>query len=450
MFKNIWYIREILIFVFSFAIFYFSWVFFYSLNINQLPLQSEDIIPSVFTGVSIVENQTLYLNQYYEMMVSKYPQPDDSSLTPFYLTKVGENYLSAFPILSSVLSFPVFYIYLLFVGEIGWNDIYQLSHLSGSFILSLCVLFLYIFLNKVLKISDKLTYLILAVYGLATINLSLVSQGLWQHGVVQLFSILGLIYFYQKNYFLTFMFLGFGVLARPTALIVVIIFGLFLIVRKELKFKNLIYSLAGFLIPVGFFLGYNQIYYRDISNQGYSGQIFDSWLGNFPESFFGVWLSPSKGILIYSPVLLFSLISIYKGFRKQEIIQISFWIILIHTLVLSKWKHWYGGFGYGYRMISDIIPFLVLPLVYLLHYYYEKIKLGFLVTLAISIIIQVSGLVFFDSIWHSAYDKGFRNTSWLWSLENSEAAFNIRRIMVKGGLLDRACEKCEPQNTNQF
>ena len=95
-------------------------------------------------------------------------------------------------------------------------------------------------------------------------------------------------------------------------------------------------------------------------------------------------------------------------------------------------------------MISDIIPFLVLPLAYLLQNYYEKVKKWFFITLAISLIIQASGLVFFDSIWHNAYDTGFKNTSWLWSLENSEAAFNLRRVLVKGGFLERACEKCEP------
>jgi hypothetical protein len=55
---------------------------------------------------------------------------------------------------------------------------------------------------------------------------------------------------------------------------------------------------------------------------------------------------------------------------------------------------------------------------------------------------QVFGIIFFDGIWHAAYDTGFKNTSWLWSIENSEIAFNIRRILVKFNLLDRACSTC--------
>lgn len=434
-----------LIFFISFFAYFTSWYLLYSLKINSLPLQSEDILPSVFTGISLVKDKTIYLDNYYSMMIAKYPQPDDAARTPFYLKKIDEHYLSAFPILSSLLTLPIFIIYLLLVPHVTWEDVYLLSHLSGAFILSLCCVLLYYFCQKILKISNRTSILVLIVYSLATINLPLISQGLWQHGAVQFFMLLGLIFYFQKNYFATFLFLGFGILARPTAAIVILVLGIFMILNKELNLKSFMKSLLGILIPLGFFLLYNKVFYQDVSNQGYSSQIWDSWVGNFPESFIGIWLSPSKGILIYSPVLLFSLIAIYQGFKRSELLKISFWVILLHTLVISKWKHWYGGFGFGYRMISDILPFLVLPLAFLLENYYSKVIKSFVLVLGISVIIQFAGLVFYDSIWHNAYDKGFRDTSWLWSLENSEAAFNIRRVLVKGGLLERACDVCEPQ-----
>jgi len=44
------------------------------------------------------------------------------------------------------------------------------------------------------------------------------------------------------------------------------------------------------------------------------------------------------------------------------------------------------------------------------------------------------GVIFYDGIWHAAYDDGFRETAWLWSLKDSEVAFNIRRVLVKFGL----------------
>jgi hypothetical protein len=431
------------IFLIFFFIYFFSWFVLFKFEINSLPLQSEDVIPSIFTSIAIVNERTIYLDSYYGMMVGKYPQPDDPSLTPFYLRKVNENYVSAFPIMSSLVTLPIFLIYLPFVNTISWNDIYYLSHLSGSFMMACCVVLLYFFFKDVLKSSEKVSILVCIIYGLATINLPLISQALWQHGTVQFFTILSLIFWARERYFLTYLFLGFGILSRPTAGIVLLVLSLFILYTKKLNFKIVRDVFLGILIPLSFFIFYNFTYYQDISNQGYSSQLSNSWLGNFPESFVGMWLSPSKGILIYSPIFIFSLIGIYQGFKKNSLIRVSFWIILLHTLVLSKWKHWYGGFGFGYRMVSDIIPFFIIPIWYLLNEYYERIKKHLIPVLLISIAIQTSGLAFFDSIWHNAYDTGFKNTRWLWSIQDSEAAFNIRRLMVKIKILDKACDKCE-------
>ena len=434
------------VYLFSFIGFFLAWLILFKLGINSLPLQSEDAIPSIFTGISIVKEGTLNLDSYYQMMISKYPQPDDSNLTPFYLRKINNHYLSAFPIMNTVLSLPIFILYVPFINSVSWNDIYLLSHLSGSFILSIsCVALFYLF-NRVLKSSTRNSYLLTAIYALATINLPLISQALWQHGAVQFFTILGIIFFLRERYLLSFMFLGFGILSRPTAGIVLLVLFIFLLVNKKVNLKLIINSAIGFLIPVLFFLIYNYIYYTDLSNQGYASQLGNSWLGNFPESLIGIWVSPSKGLLIYSPIFIFTLIGIWKGYKKDNLVSISFWIILLHTLVLSKWKHWYGGYGFGYRMISDVIPFFIIPIWYLLENYYDKVKNGIIATFTISLIIQLSGLVFFDSIWHNAYDTGFKNTSWLWSVKDSEAAFNVRRVLVRFNILDKACEKCLPGN----
>ena len=435
---------EIGIFIGTFLILFFSWFLFYKLNINSLPLQSEDVLPSIFTGITLTKEGTLYLDSYYEMMVSKYPQPDDVTKTPFYLRKVGDHYLSAFPIMNTLLTLPIFFIYSFFVSNFSWSDIYLLSHLSGSFIISLSALFMFILLTRVLRYSQKTSLLLTFTYCFATINLPLISQALWQHGAVQLFIILTIIFYLKERYFYTFFFLGLAILSRPTAIILLVILGIFILVNKKFNLKNFFMSLFGISIPLLFFIIYNFVFYQDLSNQGYSSQLGNSWLGNFPESFIGIWLSPSKGLLVYSPVFIFSLIGIWRGMKQNQLLKISFWMILLHTLVLSKWKHWYGGFGYGYRMISDVIPFFIFPIGYLLENYYKKVIKVFILTLTVSLIIQFSGLVFFDSIWHNAYDKGFRETGWLWSLENSEAMFNYRRVLVKLGFLDKACEQCLP------
>ena len=97
-------------------------------------------------------------------------------------------------------------------------------------------------------------------------------------------------------------------------------------------------------------------------------------------------------------------------------------------------------------MSSDVIPFLILLLVpFVQSDHFTKYKKVFYVIAGLSVYIQLLGIVFFDGIWHAAYDKGFTDTSWLWSLKDSELVFNVRRVMVKLGLLAKACAQCLPQ-----
>ena len=208
--------------------------------------------------------------------------------------------------------------------------------------------------------------------------------------------------------------------------------------------------LLGLIPGFWFFYWYTQKYYLSINNNGYSDQLTSNWLGRFPEGFFGIWLSPSKGILVYSPVFIFIFVGLYliwrtKKFQKNYDYLVFFGLVIVHTLVLGKWKHWYGGYGFGYRMAADVIPFLVLLLVpYLKSTLFKKTVKWFYAAIVFSIFVQLFGIVFFDGIWHAAYDTGFVNTGWLWSLQDSEFAFNVRRILVKLGYLRQACPKCAP------
>ena len=161
-----------------------------------------------------------------------------------------------------------------------------------------------------------------------------------------------------------------------------------------------------------------------------------------------MWISPSKGILTYSPVYLFSLLGAFVVFKRKNYKQDSLYItsiiiVLLHTLIVGRWKHWYGGWSFGYRMSSDILPFLTLLLVpYIKSDFFDKTKNIFVALISISILVQIMGIVFFDGVWHAAYDKGFDETSWLWSIKDSEIVFNFRRILVKVGLLEKACGMC--------
>ncbi|MFA6981753.1 MAG: hypothetical protein WC243_01875 [Patescibacteria group bacterium] len=433
--------------ILSFFAFFLSWLVAYKTGLNTLAIQSEDTLPAMFLPVSIIKDDTMYADKYYETIKEKYPHPDDKSfekgLTPFYFKKVGEHYVSAFTLVSGLLSVPVYFLPLMLGLPVTFENITFLAHIASSLIVAFSGGFMYLLLKKHFALDGKKALLITGVYLFGTVNLSMISQALWQHGSLQLFTILGLYFLYEKRWLWTSFTLGLAVLSRPTAaLFVPFLFLVVLYFTKNLRFVPKI--LLGLVPVVLFFFWYNKTFYGDISNQGYASQIFTEWRGRFPEGFFGLWLSPSKGILIYSPIFVFSLIGFVMALKQRKIEYfLYFCIIFLYTMLMGRWKHWYGGYSYGYRMASDILPFLTLLLVpFVGSVHFLKFKGVFLMLFAVSVLMQIIGIVFFDGIWHGIYDRGFVDTKWLWSVKDSELVFNVRRVLTKFGLLSKACEVC--------
>ncbi len=426
-------------------IYIFLWFILFLTGINPLMIQSEDTVPAMFLPVSLIMGKTLYLDRYYETMVQKYPHPDDKKQlfgkTPFYLKKVNNHYLSAFPIIPGILAVPVYVLPLVFGLPVTWLNLALLSRISAALIVSLSGYFMFKVLIKFL--DDKKSLLLTCVYLFGTINFASISQALWQHGPLELFTIVSLYYLLDtKNlkrslYFAGF-FAGLSVITRPTALLPLIILGIYTL--KKHGFFNLLRYITPVLIPLAFFFWYNSAFYVDISNQGYASQLFEGWRTPLYKGFLGLWLSPSKGILIYSPVFIFSLVGSYivlrRGAFMGDLFKCFLVIVLLHTLALGMWKHWYGGWSFGYRMASDIIPYLVLLIVpYLNSTIYAKTKYIFNMFFAVSVAIELAGLAFFDGVWHGVYDRGFKNQSWLWSIKDSELVFYARRVLVKLSIL---------------
>ncbi|MBT6401565.1 hypothetical protein HN803_01565 [candidate division WWE3 bacterium] len=451
MYKNFWRITFV-----AATIYFFSWLAVYKLGVNQLPIQSEDTLPAMFLPAAIINEGTLYIDTYYDILLENYPHPEDrdyeKGMIPFYARRVGEHYVSAFTIITSLLVLPLYFLPLKLGLPVTLETMTYMGHLAGAFIVALSGGFLFMLLRKHFDLKDKKAKLLTYVYLFATVNFAMISQALWQHGTVELLFILALWFLFERKWFFMAFFLSLVAISRPTAGIVIPFLSLIFVYQNWKGIKSFIKPatlyVLGFIPPIWFFIWYTGKYYVDLSNNGYAGQWFMGWQSKFPEGFLGMWLSPSKGILIYSPVLIFALIGLWLALRrKQWKVNLNYVvfgsIVLIHTLIYSIWKHWYGGWSFGYRMASDVIPFMIILMVpYIKSSLYEKSRKIFLALFIFSVAVQLYGIAFFDGIWHAAYDNGFRDTKWLWSIKDSELAFNIRRVLVKLRLLERPCPHC--------
>ena len=126
---------------------------------------------------------------------------------------------------------------------------------------------------------------------------------------------------------------------------------------------------------------------------------------NPKEPFSGILASffrIDRGLLIFSPVLLFSFFGIKSFYKRYMIKSVFIYLIMLAPIMLysSTLISWTGLDNYSFRYYVPIIPYFYIPMAF---WYKEKdrkwFKLFFLL-LAISIIINFQAAIFHTLIWN--------------------------------------------------
>ena len=78
----------------------------------------------------------------------------------------------------------------------------------------------------------------------------------------------------------------------------------------------------------------------------------------------GILVSPGRGLLVYSPIAIGSLIGMALVWRRHGDLLLRYVGpgVLCTLLLYSKWGNWWGGSSYGPRLLADLGPALALLL----------------------------------------------------------------------------------------
>jgi hypothetical protein len=86
-------------------------------------------------------------------------------------------------------------------------------------------------------------------------------------------------------------------------------------------------------------------------------------LANVPSSVAGLLVSPSRGLLVFSPIVLWVA---WVAVRYRRAIPFSDLALLSGAVVagtfvpMSLWRVWWGGHAYGPRLCADFLPWIFL------------------------------------------------------------------------------------------
>jgi len=163
---------------------------------------------------------------------------------------------------------------------------------------------------------------------------------------------------YSRRPYLSALALGLAVLFRPTSLLGMPIW--FVSLRPDdgpgrgWRWRDL--GSVGLVVAGVIGLGvYNWLRYGAPTDFGYVNETFNwSWLG-----LWGVLLSPARSPLVYAPVLALAIPGAWWYSRQERWVTLALVTTSVaHILTIGSWHSWAGGWTWGMRLLTPIVPLL--------------------------------------------------------------------------------------------
>ncbi|TGM45235.1 hypothetical protein EHQ88_15250 [Leptospira biflexa] len=313
------------------------------------PMGTHDSYWVLPTGFSILKEFNLDLNEFeiYGLKES------------YAVIDVNGKFFNYFPYGLTFLILPLIVILKLFVSEFSLFAYYKHLEMVIASFLVICSIF---FLYQTFKfyISKFWSAILLIPIGLGSSYLTTASRALWPHsGSVFLLSLVIYLLVYsikRKKKFIPLIgfLLVFSYIIRPTNVIPLVFISLFILFYfKNMRIQYLLVVSLSFLIFMLFniyiFNAYLPPYYQSARLSIEPDLLTTAFLGNL--------FSPNRGFLIWSPIFVLGILSIFSEKRDKPIFFLFSLIIGIHLIIISTFPHWWGGHSVGPRFLTDMIPF---------------------------------------------------------------------------------------------
>lgn len=165
--------------------------------------------------------------------------------------------------------------------------------------------------------------------------------------------------------------LGVALLSRLNNAIVAPFLGLLLLVYlyrhvgRQGRFGDWLKPVVLFVLPVAAALAitgwYNWIRFGSPLVTGYLPE--ERFSAPFFEGFYGLTLSPGKGLLWYNPLFFAAVLAWPIFFRRHKAeALLAAAVVLSNVAFYAPWYLWWAGHSWGPRFLVTILPFAILPL----------------------------------------------------------------------------------------
>lgn len=439
-------------------------------NANLRQIGAGDTLPARYLPLNLWHNGTLELDAVGHWVAHGHPlrppkrEPTSAEGGPvrffepwsYWIIRTKDRHLAPlYPVVTPLVVAPLYLPAVLYLNAHHWEQpqidrvAEIMEKLSASLLASLASVLMYILLRRE---CGRWTLPLALAFAFGSNTWMISSQALWQHGVGEFLIALALLLAISTATPLRSLLLGAvcaGIAANrpPDALLAAAI----ALSSSWSHPRRIKWLTAGAALPAICLLYYNLAVIGHIAG-GYgiardpSNQFFRiGWSG-----FAGLLISPTRGLLVFTPFLLFAPLGFIQRLRASHTrsLVVALGLAMSAQLLLYSQADWRAGTSWGPRWLTDLLPVLVWMLAPAL-LVSPFLRRSLWVTIAASIAVQTIGAFWYTKTSDDLIFAGdhrsmrgawnFRNTPFLVELWHPPAPGELHRTI--SGSLDLVGER---------
>jgi len=382
-------------------------------NLNFRAIHTDDTFAARLLPFRILLDHSLDLDQWMQRRLTM-----PVGVNGFYfVAKSHGHWMSAYPIITPIVVTPLYVVpawwlsrqsppqYPISPGFIIIAN--TMEKISASLIAALSAAVLFLAFRKFASRNVSLAAAL--IYGLASDTWTISSQALWRHGLTELsFAFLLWVLFrvpeLRSAAFWAGLALAVATANKPLEAILIIPFLLYFGRRG---WKNSLLFLTPLVVLGSLVFAYNEYFFARLlggypaPTLGGGGGAHSSILARLGIGLSGLLVSPSRGLLAYTPWVAFALwgaVRLWKenrfGWSRPLIVALA--AILV---VQAAGGDWWGGWCFGPRYLTDLLPFLTWFLVTAWTSIQARrvLRWAFATTVAVALWVQVVGAFYYPA-----------------------------------------------------
>lgn len=335
-------------------------------NANLRSISAGDTYPARYLPFAIVQYHTIFLDP-----IAKVAAQGRADGAYWMVPRPDGHIISLYPVVVPLLVSPLYVPAVAYLNLRGWTDA-RLDHvakvmekLSASILAALSAALLYLLLRR--RATPRIALLLTLAYAFGTTTWVIGSQALWQHGMAEVLAIGALLALTAPctapRALAAGLLLGLMAANRPPDVIpaaALALSGLFWAGRRRAPLL-----VAAGLVPAVATMLYNLRVAGNVGG-GY-GLIGKARFlqHDLLTGVAGLLVSPTKGLFVFSPFLLFLLLAwrhLPRGRDERRLTLAMIAGVVIQILLYAK-TDWRGGLSWGPRYMTDLLPFFIWMLV---------------------------------------------------------------------------------------